>query len=131
MRHSRLSFFAVWLIAIGACSSATEPHSTQLRASSDGSAVTLENPNDWAIYYVIVNPNLLAVMDWAPCTDAATCPHVTAHGSFRVAYADIGGYQSGETTATIYQWRVRRRLTGEYETTDLQQSTVLLAGNSP
>lgn len=114
------------MAALIACSSATEPASTQLRVTSDGSAMMLENPNDWAIFYLAINPNWLALIDIGPCTDPAICPHVDAHGTARVPYSSIGGYEAGLKSVTLYQWRVRRRLDGEYEMIDRQQADVAI-----
>ncbi len=112
-----------------ACETPTDPASQLLALSSDGSALTLTNPNSWPVFYMAVDPNILAVAsgtiaDFALCTDPASCPRVAAKSSVRVPYAEIAGYHAGQASVQITQWRLRRSSSGDYEATDVQSADV-------
>lgn len=112
-------------LSLLACNSPTEPR--QLRVVGAANTVTIENPNDWPVFYLLGNPGFLAVVDLALCQDpASSCPRVPPRGTVHVAYSDIMGYESGETEATLYQWRLVRQLDGSYRSTDFQTTTVAL-----
>ena len=112
-------------VALLGCTSPTEP--AQLRVLAAANTVTLENPNPWPVFYLLANPEFLAVVDLALCEDpASSCPRVPPRGSAHVAYSDILGYAAGETQATLWQWRLVRQLDGTYRSSDLQTMTVSL-----
>ena len=120
--HALLCLFAVTLLA---CSSPTEPR--QLRVLAAANTVTMENPNEWPVFYLLANPQFLAVVDLALCEDPASpCPRVPPRGTVHVAYADIVGYAAGETEATLWEWRLVRQLDGTYRSSDLQTTTLRL-----
>src|SRR5690242_2870746 len=105
--------------ALLACSSLTGTEPRQLRVVAAANTVTMENPNDWPVFYLVANPNFLALADFALCEDpSANCPRVPARGTVHVAYTDIAGYQAGETEAMLWQWRLERQLDGTYKAKD-------------
>lgn len=117
-----LCLFAVTLLA---CTSPTEPR--QLRVLAAANTVTMENPNTWPVYYLLANPQFLAVVDLALCEDPASpCPRVPPRGTVHVAYSDIVGYAAGETEATLWEWRLVRQLDGTYRSSDVQTTTLRL-----
>ena len=106
-------------VAVLACSSVTGTEPRQLRVTAAANTVTIENPNDWPVFYIVANPNFLALADFALCEDpTANCPRVPARGTAHVAYTDIAGYEAGETEATLMQWRLERQLDGTYKAKD-------------
>lgn len=112
-------------VTLLACASPTEPR--QLRVLAAASTVTMENPNVWPVFYLLANPEFLAVVDLALCEDPASpCPRVPPRGSVHVAYSDIVGYAADETQATLWQWRLVRQPDGTYRSIDLQATTVSL-----
>jgi hypothetical protein len=114
-------------VAVFACSSPTGTEPRQLRVIATANTVTMENPNDWPVFYLVANPNFLALADFALCEDpASNCPRVPARGTAHVAYTDIAGYEAGETEAALWQWRLVRQLDGTYRATDFQTTTVQL-----
>jgi hypothetical protein len=114
-------------VAALACSSPTGTEPRQLRVIATANTVTMENPNAWPVFYIVANPNFLALADFALCEDpASNCPRVPAKGTAHVAYADIAGYEVGETEATLMEWRLERQLDGSYRAKDFQTTTVQL-----
>ena len=112
-------------VALLACTSPTEPR--QLRVLAAANTVTMENPNAWPVFYLLANPEFLAVVNLAVCEDPSSqCPRVPPRGSVHVAYSDILGYAAGETSATLWQWRLVRQLDGTYRSSDFQTMTVSL-----
>ena len=122
---SRRLLPCLFAVAIVACNSPTEPR--QLRVIAAANTVTIENPNDWPVFYLLANPRWLAVADLALCEDpASTCPRVPPHETIHVAYTAIAGYEAGETEASLMQWRLVRQLDGTYRYRDLQTITLQL-----
>ena len=112
-------------VVVIACNSPTEPR--QLRIIAAANTVTIENPNDWPVFYLLANPGWLAVVDLLLCEDpASSCPRVPPHETIHVAYTAIAGYEAGETEATLMQWRLVRQLDGTYRYRDLQTTTLRL-----
>lgn len=108
-------------VSVLACNSPTEPR--QLRVIAAANTVTIENPNDWPVFYLLANPNFLALVDLALCEDpSSSCPRVPTHETVHVAYTDIMGYEAGETEATLMQWRLERQLDGSYRSRDFQST---------
>ena len=103
-----------------ACETPTSPASQRLTLSSDGSALTLRNPNSWPVFYLLLDPDILAGVDYVLCTDPATCRRVAAKSSARVPYTEIVGYHAGQVAILLTQWRIRRSSSGDYEATDVQ-----------
>ena len=113
--------------AVVACNSPTGTEPRQLRVTAASNTVTMENPNDWPVFYMIANPQFLALVDFALCEDpTADCPRVPARGTAHVAYNDIAGYTDGEAEATLWEWRLVRQLDGTYRANDLQTTTLQL-----
>ena len=114
-------------LALLGCETPTAPASRPLALSSDGSTLTITNPNSWPVFYMVVDPNILAlasgtIADFSLCTDPTTCPRVAAKSSVRVAYAEIVGYHAGQSAVRLTQWRLRRNSGGGYEATDIQST---------
>ena len=117
--------FCLLALSVLACSSATEPR--QLQVITAANTVTIGNPNDWTVFYLLANPQFLALADLGLCEDPAMpCPRVPPHGTARVAYSDIVGYEAGETEATLWQWRLERQRDGTYRSRDVQTTTLTL-----
>lgn len=125
MRMLRLLALTSASLALLACETPTAPASQRLGLSSDGAALTLTNPNSWPVFYLTMDPNILAgvdgiITDYALCTDPPTCARVAAKSTVRVPYTHIDGYHAGQVAVHLTQWRIRRRSSGEYEATDIQ-----------
>lgn len=104
-----------------ACSSPTGTEPRPLRVVAAANTVTIENPNAWPVFYLVANPQFLALVDFALCEDpSSSCPRVPPRGSVHVAYTDIAGYEPGETEATLMQWRLERQVDGTYRSRDFQ-----------
>src|SRR5436190_5298926 len=127
MRNPRVLAFALATLTLLACETPTSPASQPLQVEADGSALTLQNPNGWPVFYMAVNPGYLAansnglIADFALCTDpASNCPQVIARGMVRIPYSAIFGYYAGQSSVRVTQWRVQRRSWGEYEAVDVK-----------
>ena len=114
-------------VALLACNSPTGTDSRQLRVIAVANTVTIENPNDWPVFYLVGNPNFLALADLMLCEDPASdCPRVPPRGTVHVAYADIVGYEAGEREAMVMQWRLERQADGTYRAKDFQAPRIAL-----
>ena len=121
------SLRALLAVVVLACSSPTGTEPRDLHVIAAANVVTMENPNDWPVFYLVVNPNFLALADFALCENPASdCPRVPARGTAHVAYTDIAGYEAGETAATLWQWRLERQLDNTYRAKDFKSTTVTL-----
>lgn len=109
------------------CNSPTEVVNRPLAVMTDGANVTLANGNSVPIFYLLINPNILALADYVLCQDPSSgCPRVAPHATVRVPYGNIFGYASSEKTVTVTQWRLQRTVQGTYQTVDLRSTTVPL-----
>jgi hypothetical protein len=124
MRYPRTFAVAFAAVALSACETATKTTSLPLAVTADATALTLQNPNAWPVFYLAINPASLA--DYALCMDPTSCPKVAARGSARVSLAEVAGYQVGMASVQVSQWRLERSLSGDYEATDMRSVTVSL-----
>jgi hypothetical protein len=114
-------------VCILACNSPTGTDSRQLRVIAAANTVTIENPNDWPVFYLLANPNFLALADLFLCEDPTSdCPRIPPRGTVHVAYADIVGYEAGEREATLMEWRLERQVDGTYRSRDSQARRLAL-----
>lgn len=127
IKRVRALGLALGVVSLLGCNSSTGTRNERLRVVAAAKVVTMENPNDVAVFYFLVNPDFLALLDFALCTDPmSTCPRVAARDVAHVPYDDIAGYQDGEKTATLLEWRLERRPAGDYEPVNLQTTTIQL-----
>lgn len=77
-------------------------------ATADG-GVRLRGLTDRAVYYFVADGETLALLDWVPCIDPATCPRVPPRGSVDVPRTAIAGDQPGSRTVVVYHWLLVRR----------------------
>ncbi|HZI43072.1 MAG TPA: hypothetical protein VFD67_15240 [Gemmatimonadaceae bacterium] len=127
MRVPRIFAVILASLTLGACETSTSPASQPLSVSADGTALTLRNPNAWPVFYLAMDPRMLAVAELALCRDpSSSCPRVAAFGTVRLPYSEISGYQSDETQARVMHWRLHRQMSGDYEATDIQSVDVSL-----
>lgn len=123
-RFGRIVALLAICIAPVSCRDAIAPDSTPLGFTSNGTAVTLTNANGWPMYYMVVDPNTLALLDYVLCTNpASSCPRVPAHGSVQLTYDQILGHSSGSTKAQLIEYRLELTSPGHYEQRDFQTRT--------
>jgi hypothetical protein len=100
-------FSSLMLLACGSAS--TEPSlgssSSTLKVTADGNGLELVNFSDRPAFFFIYEREGAALINWAPCADAARCEFVTGRGRLRVPYARIGAYQPGKQEAIVWWWQ--------------------------
>jgi hypothetical protein len=111
-------------VALSACATPTNTATQLLAVTADATTLTLQNLNGWPVFYLATNPASLA--DYALCTDPASCPKVDARASVRVPLTDVIGYQVGTASIEVFQYRLQRNVSGDYEATDLRSVSVTL-----
>ena len=92
----------------GCGSNALGPASSDLitvESRADHSLV-LRSRADVPVYYFVVDRETLALIDWAPCTDPATCPSVPARGTTTVTRDRIVGWHESTREVAVYHWRL-------------------------
>jgi len=115
------------LLLLAACSSTTRPKGQLLDISANGSVITLQNRNEWPVFYLAADPEFLALADFILCSDpASSCPRVPPKGTVRVPYGDIAGFHAGQTHVVVWQWRLERQADGTYSQVGFQAVTVPL-----
>jgi hypothetical protein len=114
----------VWLglVSAIACNSPTGP----LGVSAALSSLQLQNGSATPIYYFAVERTSAALIDWAACTDAPTCPAVPAHARRMVPYDQIAGYVPGEREAIVYWWHLEPLGAGQFRADSIRAVVVAL-----
>lgn len=56
-------------------------------------------------FYLVVERETAAVIDFATCIDQPQCRSVGPGSTVRVPYSEITGYHSGSKEAVVYWWR--------------------------
>ena len=113
MQTLRVLAMGVGMAVLAACRSSTAPEPGVLRVSADLVGITLENPGQSPIFYLAVNSNSLALLDFALCNDPAqACPRVPPGGKVSIAYSAIVGYELGMTDVSVIHWLLAPRVDG-------------------
>jgi hypothetical protein len=84
-----------------------------LSARVDAGIVHLSTTAQEPVYYMIVNPQFLAL--WAACTEPATCPHVRPGQPTQVPLTSMLGYDPGAGEGVVYHWHLVPSSNGGYQ----------------
>jgi hypothetical protein len=110
MQHRAIRSLVILLAAATvACSSSTGPRTDLLEVRSFGKRLTLVNRTDQPVFYFAVETESATLIDWAICVDPAPgsrCSRVPPNESVTIPYAEIYGYEPGDTRATVYHWHI-------------------------
>ena len=114
-RAFRLAFAIALASTLASCRSTTEPLN-RFSASGSSAGVKLSNEGSATVFYMVMDPGLLAIVDFVPCTSKAMgCSHFVApHSSLDVPRAKIlGGERADLREALVLYWVVRDEIMGE------------------
>lgn len=96
---------------LGGCSgtSPLDPAVPLNVSAAASQSLRLQNTSARPIYYLVMERDLAALANWAPCTDPAACPRVDPDGKVRVDYSQITGYEPGAQEAIVFWWHLVER----------------------
>jgi len=77
-------------------------------ATTEG-GVRLHGLTGRSVHYFVADAEALALIDWVPCLDPASCPAVPPRGTVDVPRSAIAGDQPGSHTVVVYHWLLVRR----------------------
>ena len=106
LRIAVLSAVAGGLALAQACSSAFSVVDEDLVVRADGDELELRNRGTAAVFYIVLEQEDAAVIDWMACVDPDTCPRVDPGMSLAIAYPDIIGYDPRDERALLYWWHL-------------------------
>jgi hypothetical protein len=88
---------------VGSCASiATGP----LEATATPTALELTNRGAVPIYFMVVERQLDALIDWAPCREPTACRAVPPKGRHTVPYRSVPGYRPDARELLVHWWRL-------------------------
>jgi hypothetical protein len=101
-------FLAIGLVLATACDrEITGVGTARVTATKEANGIRLTNLSDKATGYFLIDPQTLALVDWAPCvSESPECLRLPAKGNVLVPFDQImvGGPNSEEVA--IYTWWV-------------------------
>ncbi|HEX2077310.1 MAG TPA: hypothetical protein VHG08_06360 [Longimicrobium sp.] len=113
MRRSLLFATLCLSALLGGCSSSEGPLDPAVALDVSVNArksLRLENASSRAIYYFVIERNMAALANWAPCTSPEQpCPRVQPRSQTQVPYSRIAGYEPGAREAIVYWWHLVER----------------------
>lgn len=114
MRHTvRLAFALVVASALASCKSTTAPHEN-FTATAMSTGVRLSNQGNSTVFYMMVDPHMLALLDFIPCTSRSIgCKFVAAHATVDAARSEIIGNHDDLKEVQVLYWTVREQITGD------------------
>jgi len=105
-----LFVLAVVALATVGCENPVEVQSDILQVRKAASDVELTNVSNAPVYYFAVDRALLALLDWVPCADPATCQGIPAGAAKQVPFDSIEGYSATTADVVVYHWRLVRNV---------------------
>lgn len=113
----RIAAFAAAL-ALAACTSSTDPRSTDESAPSPSSATTLlyvervgeairlTNSTDRDIWFDAMTKDVRLLVAWKPCVGESHCRRVKRGEQVDLPFQEVTGYAGKSTQATIFWWNL-------------------------
>jgi hypothetical protein len=77
-----------------------------VRVASTATGLVVDNQTERPIYFMAVNAEVLALLDWAPCTGGASCPSLVQGAKREIPWASVVFYQQSAKQFTVYWWNV-------------------------
>ena len=84
-----------------------------LQVTAANSVLTLRNSTEFIVGYMVVDKDQMVIALFPPC--GAQCPTLAQGASVNVNYANIGGYTSKSTEATVMWWTYARAADGSLQ----------------
>jgi hypothetical protein len=104
MHGNQFSQLAI-LIAALACGDPTSTTQDQLTIRTTGQDVVLRNANEKPTFYLIVERETAAVIDFVTCVEGPGCRSVAPGATVRIPYPEITGYRPNRKEAIVFWWR--------------------------
>jgi hypothetical protein len=120
MHRNAVCFVALLAIA---CTSPLSP----VNVVTGSSSLRIANSTGLPVYYFVVECQLAARINWAPCTDPSRCAAVAPNGEGSVPYDQISGYQAGASQAIVYWWHLEPSADGRFQADSIRAKVVPLA----
>ena len=111
--------------ALCACDSLTAPDTDLLHVQAVPPTLLIRNLVQVPVYTFIVDRDLLALIDWVPCTNPETCTRLTP-GEHTIPYSEISGYNENSREVAVYHWRLIAKPGGGFEPDSVRQLIVAL-----
>jgi hypothetical protein len=109
----RLRFSSLALLTGSlACGDPASVTQEQFTIHATGREVVLSNAAAQPTFYLVVERETAAVIDFATCIDQPQCRSVSPDSTVRVPYSEITGYRPGSKEAVVYWWRAVQGPTG-------------------
>jgi hypothetical protein len=77
-----------------------------VRVTSTATGLVVDNQTERPIYLMAVNAEVLALLDWAPCTGGASCPSLVPSTKREIPWASVVFYQQSAKQFSVYWWNV-------------------------
>ena len=122
--------FASLLLACG--DPAGVGRSDVLRVRVVGPTIVLTTDDAEPVHYFAIDRAAAALIDWAPCTDPATCPSVSRGVPVRIPFSSLGSeVEGGGREAIIYHWQLEEDGSGSYRVDSVRSIVVSLRARLP
>jgi len=95
-------------LTIGACTDGPAAIPTpRVRVSKVSDGIRVENLTDKGMGYFLVDQDVLALIDWIPCTTTTPdCLRIRAHSAVTIPFTDIVNYSTSTKSVAAYTWWV-------------------------
>ena len=90
------------VLVLGSCKE-DKDFPSDLEVSVQETVLTLHNRSNVRVYYMVVESETAAVIDWAPNIGGNT-PSIDPQKSIEINVEDIVGYKDGAEQAIVYHW---------------------------
>jgi hypothetical protein len=104
MRFAQFALLALFP-SFSACDGPTSVTEEAFSIRATGREVRLSNEAPKPTFYLIVERETAAVIDFMTCVQDPGCPNVASGTTVRVPYSEILGYRRGRREAIVFWWR--------------------------
>ncbi len=103
----RMPLVTLGVAALLACSAPSEPAGPHVdaRLSSAGLVASNRTPSD--VYFTAFEREIVALIEWAPCGEPASCrPRLAPGADTTIPYQSIYGWGPASREAVVYWWHL-------------------------
>jgi len=91
--------------ALTGCGTLTTPSDAAvLHAGVLADSLVLSNAGGRDAFYLVLEEETAALVNWAPCIDHARCDHVPPRSDTRIELGSVLGYEAGRSRALLVYW---------------------------
>ena len=78
----------------------------QVQARLLPTGIRVTNGTAAVLYYAAFEREIMALIDWIPCTDPDSCPRIRVNETITIPFSQVTGWELDSREAILYWWHL-------------------------